>query len=148
MNKLLAGLAVFMVLTLGAWTWLKTTIIGHDFRRQLTMEDRRAEVTGANPLPAAPFKIILRQPDRNCLHITEAAFDGDNIVGTVKNKCNVMIDFGKVYYRAMTPSGVGIRGGQEFIESWSELPPGDLSEFTITMRPDPRIATVELRSNR
>src|SRR5258708_5935846 len=83
--------AIPWLLGLGASVWLGVWIGYHDFRHQLSQEDRAAIYVGAENRPKA--KIIPTIMPKDCTHITRADIDGSTLLLWARNDCDSYLSY-------------------------------------------------------
>jgi hypothetical protein len=107
-------LALFLIpwaLALGAAAWIGVYIGAHDFRHQLSQEERAATYTGASEKPKDKFKIVIEPHD--CSHITKADIDGHVLLLYARNDCHKTLDYLAWHWQEVSPNGTIISGGYQ-----------------------------------
>lgn len=97
-----------LMLGLGAAAWLGVYAGTHDFKRQLSQEDRAAIAVGAPVRPKGPMKIDI-VPSR-CLPIMRADIDGSVLRLYVENLCGP-ITYMRWSWTMLSPDGTAIHSG-------------------------------------
>lgn len=139
----------FFWLAVASSVWLGTYVEAHQFKKELSQEERRAIFVGAYQRPTA--KIRVETPNETCLMVTHADLDGVIISAYVQNNCDgkkVLYNF-KIYYQAVAPNGTLLEG------SWlrsvdarlspERLEPGEQGEFVFRYAVDVDDRTAAVR---
>jgi hypothetical protein len=96
-------------LGLAGSVWLGFYIGVHDFRRELSQEDRAAIVVGAEVRPKGKMKITIETPF--CVSVTRADLDGSALRLYAKNDCHQDISYLAWYYALVAPNGTVLHEG-------------------------------------
>ncbi len=134
-------------LGLGAAVWLGVWVAGHDFRHQLSQEDRAAVYTGAVEKPKGKVKLVVVH--RDCVEVTRADFDGAALLLYTRNNCHQFLLYMEWHWEAVSPNGTVIAQGYmntAYCAAASE--PGDVSECRLNVYIDDRIETLRVWGNK
>jgi hypothetical protein len=126
-----------------ALNWLRWKITDHNFDRQVSQEERRAEAVQALPLPKEPIGIVIKNKPRFCIQIERAEIDGDRIVVYAKNVCQSDADYFEIHWKPKAPDGTVLKGNYQ---NWTKgkIEAGERFEFIHRFDADPRAVVVEL----
>lgn len=103
--------AIPAVLGIAASIWLGVWIGAHDFRHQLSQEERAADYVGAQELPKG--KIAITVLDKSCVRIRKADIDGDSLIVYVKNDCRRNLDYIEIHWQQIAPDSTILGGGYD-----------------------------------
>jgi hypothetical protein len=101
--------AIPWVLGTAAAVWLSTYIALHEFRHELSQEDRAATYVGATERPKSKIKISVSEQD--CSHITRADLDGSTLLIYAKNDCHETLDYLAWHWQTIAPNGTALKEG-------------------------------------
>lgn len=136
---ILVGVMAFALLGRGLYGWLALGEEAHSFKRQISQEDRHAEIVGAKPLPKAAIEIVIQKTKRDCIQIDRAEIDGEATWVYWHNQCGgTRQAFIKIQYKLQAPDGTVIARNYEFAASGSSLEAGEKGELKLRVPADPR----------
>lgn len=134
--------AIPLVLGVGASVWLGVYIGVHDFRRELSQEERRSEYVGASVRPKEKLKISVVPYD--CTHITKANIDGKDLLLYARNDCHRRLEYNSWHWRLLSPDGVVIGEGYTNWQCPTLSSPGVITECNLKIKQDDRAALLEV----
>jgi hypothetical protein len=135
---------LFVGTAVGCVIWLGFFHDAHDFRQQLSQEDRHAELVGAKPLPKAAIVIVIDNHKNECVRVDSAEFNGSEIWVYLHNDCRTRRNFIKVSWKAKAPDGTIIESQEHYAgAAESGLLQGEKLEYHADrFKDDPRIQSV------
>jgi hypothetical protein len=121
--------AIPFVLGMGASVWFGVYIGAHNFRKQLSQEQRGAVYVGADPRPKSRLSIQIKAVD--CVHITKADIDGRTLMLYASNDCHNSIRYLEWHWQLLSPDGTAIAQG---FQNQCPMPnsPGDKAECVFS----------------
>lgn len=130
-------------LGLGLATWGGIWMGIHNFRHQLSQEERAAVYTGAAERPKAKIKVLVES--RDCTHLTHADLDGESLVLYAKNDCHVPLRYLAWHWQMLSPNRTVIAQGHENTSSCAvPIQPGDTAECHTQVVADDRAETLRV----
>lgn len=116
----------------------------HDYKREVSQEERKNEATQTVELPKAPIRIAFKNSDRECVKVENAYIDGDNLLVYVRNQCGLTQGFTRLGHTLIAADGTRIGGGMTYIATdTDEMEAGERREVVSSVKADPR--TVEIK---
>jgi hypothetical protein len=113
----LSALALALVpaaVAVGASAWLGFTITLRGFSLQISQEHRRAIYVGAPTPIADPLRFVIEKDGP--MTITRADVEGRELVAYAQNTSRVPQCFSELHWALLSPTGVLIRAGAEYVE--------------------------------
>lgn len=123
-------------LGIGAAVWLGVWITGHDFRHQLSQEDRAAVYTGAEQRPKS--KVVITIIPRDCTEVTRADIDGSALLIYARNDCHKRLDYMEWHWQSVSPNGTVLKDGYTNGDCPKAVEPGDVAECHMNIDADDR----------
>ena len=99
------------MLGLGAAAWLGVWGGLHTYRHQLAMEARAARYVGSAIPSQSP--IIIKVLERDCIRITRADVDGDQLLVYAKNSCHKEIHYTEYHWQELSPDNTALHEGYD-----------------------------------
>jgi hypothetical protein len=139
----------FVAVGIGFGVWFGLLRDIHWFDREVSQEDRHAEIVGASPLPKERVRLVINRRHEGCAVADRAEVDGDKLWVYYHNGCQSTISVGydnvvDVIYKGIAPDGTVVSSSYEQANWGTPLDPGQKIEFAHTFEDDPRIATMEI----
>lgn len=131
--------AIPAVLGIAASIWLGVYIGIHNFRRELSQEDRRAVFVGAYQRPKS--KLRIETPAMRCLKITHVDLDGGTATVYFQNNCTGETTNRMLRYQTLAPDGTVLHGGWDWTYTGS-LKGGEQAEVIEKLELDDRAAGI------
>lgn len=129
-------------IAIGAAAWLGIWIGYHNFRHQLSQEDRAAVYTSAAGSTDKPqSKIAVEIKTHGCSHVTRADVDGTNLLMYATQNCGAKMDYFEWHWQAISSNGTVI--GQGYTNQCPVPGSGEIAECRMDIKDDDR--TVRLR---
>ena len=101
-------------LGIGASVWLGVWIGVHQFRHELSQEERRNIEVGAQVLPKQKINLQLNKPSNSCRKIEKADFDDGVLVVYFRNTCQSASDYDMIGWNALAPDGTIISSAEHY----------------------------------
>ncbi len=124
-------------LGVGFASWLGLWIALHQYRHELSQEDRAATYVGATEKPKD--KIVVEINHIDCTSITRVDVDGDVLLMYAQNNCHERLNYLSWNWQLVSPDGTIIRSGYE---NTTHCPTptlsGSIAECQIKIEPDDR----------
>lgn len=117
---------VLLALGLGASVWFGVYMGVHQFRRELSQEERAAIVVGAEVRPTEKIAVALSQS--GCVRVTRADLDGRNLIIYTSNGCHRELTYVEWHWEELSPSGTVVHGGWTNWQCPAPRLPGDSAE--------------------
>lgn len=136
---------LFVGAAIGCSIWLGFFRDAHDLNKQLTQEDRHAEIVGAKPLPKAPIEIVIKNKRSECRVIDRAELNDSELWVYYHNGCPSTTTGDTIHWTGISPDGTVIVSGWTFTRS--DLDAGQRAEFhTTDIKADPRMVKLEVKA--
>lgn len=125
-------------LGLGAAVWLGVYINAHNFKHQLTQEDRAAAYVGATERPKS--KILVEIIPQDCTQIFNTDIDGDTLMLYAQSNCDFKMEYMEWHWEAISPNNTIIASGYHNTAYCPALTtPGIKAECRMEVSTDDRI---------
>lgn len=130
-------------LGIGASVWLGVYIGVHQFRHELSQEERAAIFTGAQERPKQ--KIAVHTLSRDCTKIVRADLDGDSLTLYAENDCGYFLDYMEYHWEFISPNGTILNQGYHN-GATCPIPsePRDKAECSFSVDPDDRAESLKV----
>jgi hypothetical protein len=133
-------------LGIGALVWLGVWIGIHEFRHELSQEERAAIYVGAKERPHS--RLIINTIKSDCSTVTRADLDGSDLIMYAKNDCHETLRYLAWRWQLLSPDGTVLK--EEYVNG-CPVPrmPGDSAECRMqdhyaSVSDDDRAATVRV----
>lgn len=133
--------AVPLVLGAAAFVWLGVWIGLHQWKHELSQEDRAAMYVGALERPKSKIKAEIQQS--GCVTIDRVDIDGNQMMVYTANHCHSRITYLEYHYTALSPKKYSI--SSDWTNSCNmPTQPGDRAECRLKISDDDRISSVRV----
>lgn len=133
-------------LAVGFSAWLGFWIALHQYRHELSQEDRAAVYVGAKDRPKD--KITIEILPHGCTLVTKADVDGDRLLMYARNECHKTLDYVAWNWQEVSPDGTIIRSGWTNTASCpAPRLAGSSAECSMNIVTDDRAKTLQVWTN-
>lgn len=133
--------AIPLALGLGASTWLGVWIGIHQWKHELSQQDRAAAYVGAMERPTSKIKVDIVQ--KGCVTIDKVDLDGKTLLIYTTNHCHTEISYLDWHWALLSPAGVSI-AAEETNGCTYPYEPNDKSECKMKVSDDDRGALLRV----
>lgn len=135
---------VLWILGSAAVAWLSFYSGVRYMRREISMEQRRAESVGAVPLPTGNIEVVIDNRTGGHLFIESASIDGKELRAYYVNKGTHSQEFVKFHWQLLSPDGTVIKQDYSYENFGSRLEPGVRVETVKQIESDTRVKRIRL----
>lgn len=129
-------------LGIGFAAWLGVWVALHQYRHELSQEDRAAVYVGAAERPKSKLAVDIIPQD--CSVITRADINGEDLLLYAKNNCHAKVRYMEWHWEALSPDRTVIHGGYENWKCPDVIMPGDVAECKLSINMDDRTAVIRV----
>jgi hypothetical protein len=136
-------LLLFIGMAIGTAVWFGVLRDVHYFRRDVSLEDRKAAAVGASQPLRKPIEVKITNNPKFCIQIEQVELDGSDMVLYFRNACDGAVRYAEFHWKGIAPDGTVIFSqwtNQTHIES------GRTELSYPYVKRDPRTAVFEIRA--
>ncbi len=129
-------------LAIGASVWLGVYVGIHQFRHELSQEDRAAVYTAATQRQKS--KIAIQIIPHDCSTVTRADIDGSTLLLYAQNNCHKRLRYFEWHWQALSPNRTILTSDWTNGECPMPIESSDVAECKMEIEPDDRTTTIRI----